>query len=62
VLKDLSLLIELQELDLKIEKNRMKEKQLSSQIEGERKRALELETNLLEKKEILKRKGIKKEI
>jgi predicted nucleic acid-binding Zn-ribbon protein len=54
VLKDLSLLIELQELDLKIEKNRIEEKKLSSQREGERKRVLELEDNLLEKKEILK--------
>jgi len=54
VLRDLSLLIGLQELDLKIEKNRTKEKKLSSQIEGERKRVLELEENLLKKKEMLK--------
>ncbi len=54
VLKDLSLLIGLQELDLKIEKNRIKEKQLSFQIEGERRRVSELEENSLEKKEILK--------
>lgn len=55
MLKDLSLFIELQELDIKIEKNRVEEKKLSSQRERERKRALELEENLLEKKEILKR-------
>lgn len=60
MLKDLSLLIELQELDLRIEKNRIKEKQLSSQIEGEGKRVLELEVNLLEKKEILKHIQIEK--
>ena len=50
VLKDLSLLMQLQELDLKIEKNRIKEKKLSSQIEGEHKKVLELEENLLKKK------------
>ena len=54
MLKDLSLLMGLQELDLKIEKNRTKEEKLSSQIEGERRRVLELEENLLKKKEMLK--------
>ncbi|KKM82940.1 hypothetical protein LCGC14_1314460 [marine sediment metagenome] len=52
--KDLSLLIGLQELDLRIEKNRIKGKKLSSQIEGEGKRVLELEESLLKKKEMLK--------
>ncbi len=54
VLKDLSLLIALQALDLKIEKNMIKERNLSSQMEGERNRVLELEDNLLRKKEMLK--------
>ncbi len=54
MLKDLSLLMGLQELDLKIEKNKIKEKKLSSQIEGERKRVLELEQNLSKRKEMLK--------
>jgi len=54
VLKDLSLLIGLQRLDIEIDKNRIKEKKLSSQIEGEHKRIVELEKNLLQKQEMLK--------
>ena len=54
MLKDLSLVMGLQELDLRIERNRTRENNLSSQIEGEHKRILELEENLLNKKEMLK--------
>ncbi len=54
MLKDLSLLIGLQELDLDIVKNKTKEKGLSFQIEREHKRVLELQEDLLEKRKMLK--------
>lgn len=60
MLKDLSLLIGLQGLDLKIGKNRTKERKLSSQIEGEHRRIVELEKNLLQKQEMLKHTQIEK--
>lgn len=60
MLKDLSLLIGLQGLDLKIDKNRTKERKLSSQIEGEHRRIVELEKNLLQKQEMLKHTQIEK--
>jgi len=41
VFKDLSLLIELQKLDLEIDKNRREEEKLSFKIEGEHKRIAE---------------------
>jgi len=60
VSKDLSLLIELQRLDLEIDKNRRKEKKLSSQIEKGRKRMTELEEDLFQKQDMLKHTWIGK--
>lgn len=60
MLKDLSLLIGVQGLDLEIDKNRTKERKLSSQIEGEHKRIVELEENLLQKQEMLKHTQIER--
>jgi len=60
VFKDLSLLIELQKLDLEIDKNRREEEKLSFKIEGEHKRIAELEKDLFQKQDILKHTQIER--
>jgi len=60
VFKDLSLLIELQKLDLEIDQNRKKEEKLSFEIEGEHKKIAEVEKDLFQKQDILKHTQIKR--
>ena len=58
--KDLSLLIQLQKLDLEIDKNRKKKGKLSFEIEGEHKKIAEVEKDLFQKQNILRHTQIKK--